>query len=90
VFWFLVVGESLIMAIKICDGIKWLWNLNWRNAELVKHDEEEKAGLLGDWDEKEVKERVDKAERLYYYIHHSIINSNGKAEDAQAKSKKEN
>jgi hypothetical protein len=56
----------------------------------VEHDEEEKVGLLGDWDEKGVKERVDKAERQYYYIHHTIITSNGKAEDAHAKSKKEN
>jgi len=51
------------MAIKIYDGIKWLWNLKWWIDELVEHDEEEKAGLLGDWDEKEVKERVDEAER---------------------------
>jgi hypothetical protein len=56
----------------------------------VEHDEEEKVGLLGDWDEKEVKERVDKAERQYYYIHHTIINSNWKAEDTHTKPKKEN
>jgi hypothetical protein len=76
------VGESLLMAINIYDGIKKLWNLKWRRDELVEHDEEEKDGLLTDRDKKEIKERVDEAERQYYYIHHSI-NSNENAEDAR-------
>lgn len=78
------VMNKLYVVIKRCR------NLKEQNDELVGHDEEKKVGLLGDWDEKEVKEGVDKAERQYSYIHHTIINSNRKAEDAYTKSKKEN
>jgi hypothetical protein len=77
------VRDALYVVIKPCR------NLTGQNDELVEHDEEEKVGSLGDWDEKEVKETVDKAQHQYSYIHHTIINSNGKAEDAHAKSKKE-
>jgi hypothetical protein len=48
---------------KLYVVIKGCRNLKEQNDELVEHDEEEKVGLFGDWDEKEVKERVDKAER---------------------------
>lgn len=76
--------------LKVYDVIKRCQNLIGQNDELVEHDEEEEVGFLGDWDEKEVRERVDRAERQYYSIHHTIINSNGNAGDAHAKSKKEN
>jgi hypothetical protein len=56
--------NKLYVVIKRCR------NLKGQNDELVEHDEEEKVGVLGDWDEKEVKERVDKAERQYFVFLH--------------------